>query len=284
MWTPCFLTVFALMQAVGEGPPQGPRDGLEAVLERASKESVLNRAGSILWSYLADEAAIRSALLSSLVMDERSAYILFRGHWGAHARIPVKSRPHWQRIVVDAVATKPMLIRSVIRADRYDIYLRSRPPRADSYDFYYFRIDSPIGAPTINNIPFFQHSPDADDLVKTFIEALRKETKRPAKATRWGECVLATADEMEVHLLSVWQMLCGVCVRLDLIDKATTKNWRDRFPELDRWFQENRPFVLWDDIRSCMRIDEDAQELGRPTPRTSRCVPELRPPWLSKTR
>jgi hypothetical protein len=94
--------------------------------------------------------------------------------------------------------------------------------------------------------------------VETFIEALRKETKRPAKATLWGECVLATADEMEVHLLSVWQMLCGVCDRLDLIDKATTKNWRDRFPELHRWFQENRPFVLWDDIRSCMRIDEDA--------------------------
>jgi hypothetical protein len=69
-----------------------------------------------------------------------------------------------------------------------------------------------------------------------------------------------------------------------LIDKATTKNWRDRFPELDRWFQENRPFVLWDDVRSCIRIDKDAQEQGRPTPRTSRIVPKLRPPWLPLVR
>jgi hypothetical protein len=50
MCLPCFIIVFSFMLAVGAGPPQGPRDGLEAVLERASKQSDLNRAGSILWS------------------------------------------------------------------------------------------------------------------------------------------------------------------------------------------------------------------------------------------
>jgi len=126
MWTPLFFVALSFLQAAGAGTPQGQHRNLQAALARASKEADLNRAGSILWSSFTDEAAIRSALLTSEALDERSIFILFGGHWGSHARVPVKNRPHWQRIVVGAVATKPTLIRSVIRAERYDIHLRNR--------------------------------------------------------------------------------------------------------------------------------------------------------------
>ena len=77
-------------------------------------------------------------------------------------------------------------------------------------------------------------------------------------------------------------MLCAVCDRLDLIENATPKNWRDRFARLDKWFQENRPYILWDNEKSCIRIDETAKESGSPTSRTSRSIPELKPTWQSR--
>jgi hypothetical protein len=92
--------------------------------------------------------------------------------------------------------------------------------------------------------------------------------------------VLVPADEVEIDLLDIWQMLCGLYDRLDLIDNATTENWRGRFPELDKWFKEHRPYILWDNNESHCRIDKDAKEQGRPTPRASRSIPELKPPWV----
>jgi len=267
MWTPFFFSVLSFMQAAGEGSRQGPGDSLEAVFERASKESNLDGAGSVLSSLVSDESRLRSAFSKSVVLDERSVYILFDGNWGSRARVAWKDHKAWHRILVESTSTKPELIRSVIRADRYETYLRNR---------------SSGGAATINIFPFFSYSPYADDLVETFIEVLRKTTTRPAKEIVFlDRFVLVTAEEAEVDLLQIWQMLCGACDRLDLMDKATTKNWRGRFPELDNWFKENRPYILWDNIESRIRIDDKAKELGRPTRRASRSIPELKPPWLS---
>jgi hypothetical protein len=42
-------------------------------------------------------------------------------------------------------------------------------------------------------------------------------------------------------------------------------------------YNELRAF--WENSKSCIRLDEDAEELGRPTPRKSSFVPELQPPW-----
>ena len=70
MCTSFFATVLSFMQAVGDGTAQHPRDNLAAVLECASKESNLDRAASILWSYLPDESAVRSAFLTSEALDD----------------------------------------------------------------------------------------------------------------------------------------------------------------------------------------------------------------------
>jgi hypothetical protein len=52
------------------------------------------------------------------------------------------------------------------------------------------------------------------------------------------------------------------------------------FPELEKWFQKNRPYIVWADDGSFFVIDQEAQDSGRPTPRKSRSIPELKPPWL----
>jgi hypothetical protein len=72
MWTPFFLSVLSFVQVAGEESTQGPRKRFEAVLELASKESDLDRAGLILSSLLADERTFRSALASSIDLDDRS--------------------------------------------------------------------------------------------------------------------------------------------------------------------------------------------------------------------
>jgi len=277
MWTPFFISVLAFMQALGERTPPGPPKRVEAVFERASKESDVEGAGLILSSLLADETTMRAAFSTSVVLDERSVYVLFGGHWGPRAPVAWKDKRRLSRILVDSVSTKPVLIRSVIRADRYESYIIRRHPR---------------GAATINGFPFFSYSPYADDLVEFLVEHLRKEAAHPAKAITsfdFGTStkpprILVTAEQRELDILCTWQTLCGACDRLDLIEKATTKNWRDRFAELDKWFQENRPYMLWDHGKSCIRIDEEARERGEPTSRKSRSIPELRPPWLPETR
>jgi len=203
-----------------------------------------------------------------MALDERSIYILFGGDWGSRARVTWKDRVQRHRIVVESVSTKPLLICLVIRADRYKTY---------------FRMRTNGGAATINFFPFFDSSLYADDLVETYIETLRKDANHPAKELRSidASIIFVTAEEMEVNLLSTWQMLCGVCNRLDLIDGATTKNWRSRFHKLDQWFQKNRPYIFWDNNGSRLQVDENAKEEGRPTRRSSRFIPELKPPWLS---
>ena len=115
MCTSFFVTVLSFIPAVGDGTAQNPPDNLAAVIERALKVSNLNRAASILWSYLSDESTIRSAFLTSEALDERTVYILFGGHWGSYSEIGVRNRPHCERILVDAITTKPMLVRLVIR-------------------------------------------------------------------------------------------------------------------------------------------------------------------------
>jgi hypothetical protein len=263
-----FIFTLIVSQVTNEKVAPSAQESLESVFERASREPNLDGAGLILSSLLSDESRIRSALLTSTVMDERTAYVLFGGHWGSRARATWKDGRQLQRTLVDSVSAKPPLIRPVIRADRYETSIRSR---------------NPGGASTINYFPFFEYSTYADDLVERFIETLRRETNQPAKpVVSLDKFVLLTADEMEVNLLSIWQTLCGACDRLDLIDKVTAKTWRSRFPELDAWFQKNRPYLLWDNGKSCIQIDEDARESGRPTPRVSRLIPELKPPWASQ--
>jgi hypothetical protein len=264
-------SVLSITQVAGDRPAEVRHDALEAVFERASKQPDLDGAGLVLSSLLSDDRTFHSALLKSMPNDERSVYVLFGGNWGSRAAVNSKDVRRLHQVVVDSVSTTPSLIRQVIRADRYETFLRSRR--------------SSGGAATMNYFPFFSYSTYADDLVESFIETLRKDTSRPAKpVVSLDKFVLVTADEMEVNLLSLWQMLCGACDRMDLIDKATTKTWRGRFPELDKWFNENRPYILWDNSNYCIRIDQDQKELGRSTPRTSRSIPELKPPWMSATR
>jgi hypothetical protein len=255
------------MQAVGEGTAQGPRDRSTAVIDRASKEPDLDGAGLILSSLLSDESALRSAFSTPAALDERSIYILFGGAWGSRAEVAWRDRLAWQRIRTGAVSAKPELIRPVLRADRYASYFERRHPR---------------GAATINSFPVFAGASSADDLLEGLIEPMRRDATRPAAAIRspYNDSVLVKAEEMEVHLLASWQVLCGVCGRPDLIAGSTAGNWRGRFPELDEWFRRNRPYIVWDDGRSHIRIDGAAREEARPTPRSSRSIPELKPPWL----
>jgi hypothetical protein len=265
------VSVLLVAQVPSEKTSKGARDTLEKVFERASKESDVDGAGLVLSSILSDESKVRSAFSTAVALDERSVYILFGGNWGSRARIKWKDEQARQRIMAESVSRNPVLIRSVIRADRYESYLRRRNPR---------------GAATINSFPFFSYATDADDLAEFFIVLLRKETSHAAEAimsplgSPKGQGTLVTAQEMELNLLRTWQDLCGECGRLDLIGQATAKNWRNRFPELDKWFQENRPYMIWDNGRSCIRIDEKAKEQETPTRRVSRSIPELRPPWL----
>jgi len=266
--------VLLLSPVYGQTTPQTPPDTPEAVLELASKASDGDAADLILSSFLTDESKIRSAFLTARVLDERTVYILFGERWGSRAGIPQKDRNQRHRILVESVSTKPELIRSVIRADRYAAFFLSRKP---------------AGAATINYFPFFADAHYADDLIEWFIEYLRQKRSHPAKdiespynalrAKTSPSIILLTADEVEVNRLWEWQMLCGVCNRLDIINKSTTKNWRNLFPELDKWFQANRPFIIWDDSKSCIRIDDEAKKWGERTPRASRFIPEFMPTW-----
>jgi hypothetical protein len=255
------------MQFVGAGSPQSPPDRLKVALDRASKESDLDEAGLILSSVFSDESILRSAYLTTTPLDERTIFILFGCNWGRRADLTWEERQRRQRILIESVSAKPELIRWVLRADRYETYHEKRHP---------------YGAATINSFPFFSYSSYTDDLVETLMEPLRKDVTHPATAIKSVDgVVLLTAEDVEWNLLASWQLLCGVCDRLDLIDKVTTKNWRERFSDLDRWFQRNRPYILWDDDKSCIRLDEEAKENGRPTRRKSRSIPELKPSWQS---
>ena len=143
--------------------------------------------------------------------DARSVFILFGGKWGSCADVEWNDDPEgkWQpNPGRGRCLTKPGLrFDSVLRADRYEAYFRRRHPR---------------GAATINSFPFFDSCSFADDLVERFIEHLREETDHPAEdIVFFGNTILMTAAEKEVNLLATWQMLCGVCNRLDLIDRAS---------------------------------------------------------------
>jgi hypothetical protein len=116
-------------------------------------------------------------------------------------------------------------------------------------------------------------------MAEYFIEHLRIETRRPPTAVAFNGHVVVSADDQEVNLLATWQLLCGQCDRLDLVKNTTTKEWRGRFADLDTWFQRNRPFILWDNSGSHIRIDEDAREGENVTMRESRLIPELKPTW-----
>ncbi len=279
MWTPLFISILTIAQVAVEDTPKRPRVDLEAVFARAAKEPDIEDAGLVLSELLSDESTLRAAFLTPVALDERSVHILFGADWGPRANLTWKDRVQWHRILVETISTKPALIRSVLRADRYETYDRRRHPQ---------------GAATINLFPFFSFAKYADDLLESSLEGMRTEMAHPTEAIMSPynnmrakgspPLVLVTADEVEVNLLGTWQMLCGIANRLDLIDKATTKNWRDRFPELDAWFQKNRPYVLWDNAQSCVRIDEEGKKSGSPTSRKDRRIPELKPPWLAGTR
>jgi hypothetical protein len=252
----CQCWVLLLLPFCGEARPQAPDDKVEAALERASKAPDCDAVRAVLALALTDDAHIRSAYMTARPLDERTAFVLFCGGWRSGDRpSPGKEHSRRRRLLVEAISTKPVLIRSVIRADRYATWIVVRNPR-------------PASIPN----PFSWGIEYADDLVEWWIEQLRQYIPKPAD-------ILVPDEEMEEAILWHWQMLCGVCGRLDLIDKSTVKNWRGRYPTLEKWFQANRPFVKWDEARSCLRIDEESKHDALPTERTSRRIPELKPPW-----
>jgi hypothetical protein len=259
--------VLLVAQVAGGHSGGSSRDLARIVLERASKEANLDQAGLVLSSLLADEATIRSAFAAAGALDDRSNYILFGGNWGPLANVSRRQRVLWSQALTESVSARPDLIRPVLRAGRLEAYLTAR-----------FRRGSESG------IPFFSTSRYADDVAEFFVERLRKESSQPPRAILLYNHVVETAEEHETQLLANWQMLCGLCDRLDLVAKSTTKNWRDRFPDLGKWFHENRPFVTWNETKSCMIIDHEAKEWGAATERSSRSIPDLKPSWLNEER
>jgi hypothetical protein len=265
------LPILSLFLAADSALAGEPPRTLGEMFDRASREADIKQASSLLASFLIDDARIRSAFSTTRVLDERMVYLLYGVGWrAAGANIPHEEWARdWRRrirILVETVSTKPILIRSVIRADRYEASIR----RHVSYPAHTWR-------------PFFGE-PYADDLVEYNVEHLRRDAAHPAEpihAEFDSSRIAVTAEDVEVSLLWQWQMLCGVCDRLDLIDKSTIKNWRSRFAELDRWFQTNRPYILWDKKSSCIRVDQEAKEFGDATPRKPRKIRELKPPWPS---
>lgn len=263
------LLVYLLLAVPpADGPAEAPRDQLAAVLRRAAREPDLDGAGLVLSSLLSDRDLLRAALAASDGMDARSAYVIFTGHWGSRAKVTWKDRKAARRVLAESASANPALIRRALRADRYAADLEARNPR---------------GASTVNTFPFTAYSHYADDLAERYVESLRVETTRPARPVEspFSHAVLLTPDDVELNLLETWQLLCGLCGRLDLVDKATSANWRARFPELDAWFRTNRPYVRWDDDASCLRVDKEAKASATPTPRAARAIPRLIPPWLA---
>ena len=217
---------------------------------------------------LVDESKARSAFLTTVKMDERSVYLLFAGPWSSYPNVSYAQGNRLQRVLAESISSKPTLIGSVIRAERYRASLSRHIPQGSVHFF-----------------PFFSHSTYSDDLVEFFIESLRDSVDGPAKDLKSPlENSIAVPRETEVDLVRTWQLVCGVCGRLDLIDGVTSKNWRRRFPELDKWFSRNRPFLRWDNASSCMRIDEEAKKDATATRRSQRTIPELKPPWIVEHR
>jgi hypothetical protein len=242
---------------------------LEGIYRRAAGAPSLDSAGAVLSAVLVDESKARSAFLTTVTMDERSVYLLLAGPWSSYPNMSWAQTIRLQRVLAESISSKPALIHSILRAERYRASLSRGVPQG-----------------SVTSFPFFSHSTYSDDLVEFFVESLRASTSGPAKdlESPFGNLKPIPAEEIEVNLLRTWQLVCGVCDRLDLIDGVTSKNWRSRFPELEKWFSQNRPFLLWDNTRSCMRIDEEAKHDSRATQRARRAIPELKPPWIDQRR
>ena len=96
-----------------------------AIVERASMASDLDESGLILSSLVKDENKLLLAFLKIEPVD-RTAYILYGGHWGARSDVTWEDRERRQHALVKSVSSKPGLIKFVIRAERYDEFMRSR--------------------------------------------------------------------------------------------------------------------------------------------------------------
>jgi hypothetical protein len=268
MWS-ILLAFLSVLQVTDSAKIEQPPRSLEEMFDRSAKEPDIERASALLASYLTDDARIRSAFLTSRALDERTVYLLYGVSWRATGRdIPHEEWARdWRRrvrILVEAVSTKPLLIRSVIQADRYEASIR----RHVSYPAHCWA-------------PFFEWT-YVDDLVEYYVEHLRRDAARPAEPLHADfdpNRIVVTAEDVEVSMLWQWQMLCGVCGRHDLLKDSSVKNWRGRFPELDKWFQLNRPYILWDPKDSCIRVDQEMKEFVIPTARKAREIPELKPTW-----
>lgn len=267
LFAACLMSCISYVEIFNDRDDDAYKE-VAAIVERASMASDLDESGLILSSLVKDENKLLLAFLR-IEPDDRTAYILHGGHWGSRADVTWKDRERRQHALVKAVSSKPSLIKFVIRAERYDRFMRSRAKVG--------------GAATLNSFNFFGESKYIDDVIESHIESMRKATSGPAEAiTSIHGDILISASKMEIQLLDGWQLLCGLCDRPALIDQSDITNWRGRFSELDAWFQKNRPFITWDDDRGCVKIDEEAKQWGRATSRELRFIPELRPPWLSK--
>jgi hypothetical protein len=259
--------LYQQVQAPVKQSDQNSSPDIDAVLNRASKEATLDGAAQIMAVLLIDEVNMSRLFNYNKKLDERSMYIIFSGCWGSRARVSYEKQSQLFRICTESISANPTLIEKYIRAQRYATYFAKREDG---------------GIATINSWTRFELANDIDDIMEICMESLRKYKSRPAEpvVSPFDKLVLVPAEEVELGLLVNWQFFCGITNHFDLIDKTTTKNWRSKFSDLDDWYRLNRAYVLWDNERSRITIDEDAKERARPTYRSLRSVPELKPPWI----
>src|SRR4051812_11532660 len=110
MGIPFLVAVLSVLQASDDRASQNPRVDFKAVFDRVSKEANLDGAGLVLSSVLSNEATIRAAFSTPVVLDERTVYILYGGNWGSRARLTWEERLQRHRIRVESTSTKPELI------------------------------------------------------------------------------------------------------------------------------------------------------------------------------
>jgi len=259
--------VYVENQTPAKQSDQNSSSDIDAVLNRASKEATLDGAAQVLAALLTDEAQMSRLFSRSSKLDDRGIYVLYSGRWGSRANVSYEKRSQLFRIRAESTSANPALIENYIRAERYEAYFAKREE---------------IQIATVNYFTHFELANDVDDIMEICMERLRKYKSRPAEPVLNfpDGRVLVPVEEIELALLVDWQFLCGIINRFDLIDKTTTKDWRGKFPGLDDWYHSNRAYVLWDNEKSRITIDEDAKERARPTYRSSRSVPELKPSWI----
>ncbi len=246
-----------------------PQTVIQDSLQRAAQARMYDDAAAILSATCNTSARMREAALTANLIDERNLYIILGLQWGSQTKL-TREYPNDRRMdLAKTIAERPDLIHGVLRAERYASYIYSHSEYSH-------------GAATINFYPFFSRSIYADDLAEIYIESLRSEAQRPKHAITHPHApnlVMISEEEHELGLLEIWQRACGLTGQLELIKDCNGERWRSRFEILDKWFKINRPYSVWDNASSSIRVDSNRKGSGRPKKREERLIPELVPPW-----